>query len=177
RIISGSAKGKHLESPKNAARPMREMVRGALFNILNRYEGVSFLDLFAGTGAVGIEALSRGFESSLFVELTGQNCRIIDKNLEITGFSSQSKVVRANVFVFLNSVLKSGNSFDVVFSGTPYMDEILDKLFERINDLIEIVSENGVLVIQAPSKYSLPAIPIEFEKRVFGGDALYFYYK
>ncbi len=131
RIIAGQAKGLNLTAP-SAIRPTTSVVRSALFSILASLEDGSprrVLDLFAGSGALGIEALSRGAEWVDFVEHEPKNCAVIKQNLERTGFSTQSHVYCApakKAFSFLN-----GN-YDIIFLDPPYSFPSLTTFIEEI---------------------------------------------
>ena len=97
RIIGGTAKKKKLLSRTDIVRPTSDIIKETLFNLVGDIEGAYFLDLFAGTGNVGIEALSRGAASVIFVEKSYELCRIINKNLKITEFVGRGKVVKKEV--------------------------------------------------------------------------------
>ncbi|MFP4459483.1 MAG: 16S rRNA (guanine(966)-N(2))-methyltransferase RsmD [Candidatus Zixiibacteriota bacterium] len=177
RIISGSAKGRKINSPKGKVRPLRAQVREALFNILTAYDYSSFLDIFAGTGAVGLEALSRGYEKAAFIEISGKNCKLISRNINELGFAKkQTRVIRKNVFYFLKADFDSDFGFDVVFMGTPYIDDVIEKLFDKLEEIINIVNHGGVLIIQIPTSCKIP-IPEILKPRKYGGDILLFYHK
>lgn len=128
RIIAGSARGRRLLSvPKDMPlRPISDRIKQSLFDILRpRVPGSRFLDLFAGTGAVGLEALSRGAECAVFVDLDARCLRVIERNLERTGWSGRGRVFRGNALASLSWVpYRSGSeNFDLIFLGPPYKDE------------------------------------------------------
>jgi len=119
RIIAGRFKGRKIKAPKGlATRPVLAGVREALFNILGGVEGTRFLDLFAGTGAVGMEALSRGARSAVFVERGAEQCRVIHENLEAIGVDAE--VIRSEVGRALRRFVEEGREFDIVFADPPY---------------------------------------------------------
>jgi 16S rRNA (guanine(966)-N(2))-methyltransferase RsmD len=103
RVIAGEAKGRKLLSvPGQVTRPITDRVKESLFNILGRrVVNALFLDLFAGTGSVGIEALSRGARRSVFVERNRQALKVITENLKTTGLADRAQVVSSDVFKFL----------------------------------------------------------------------------
>ena len=104
RVISGTAKGRTLKSPGEATRPITDRVKTSLFNILAAHvRDANVLDLFAGAGSVGIEALSRGARAATFVELDGAALRAIRANLELTRLEARAKIVRLDVFKFIRS--------------------------------------------------------------------------
>src|SRR5574340_694484 len=98
RIISGEARGRHLRAPRGAAtRPTADRVREALFNILGDVAGLAVLDLFAGTGALGLEALSRGAASAVLVDNAEAAVRVIQANVALLGYEDRSRVLRLDV--------------------------------------------------------------------------------
>jgi 16S rRNA (guanine(966)-N(2))-methyltransferase RsmD len=131
RIVAGSAGGLHLKVPKgHKTRPTVDQVREAIFNILtSRYEveGIDVLDLFAGTGALGIEALSRGARSAVFVDASPDAQRTIKENLTITGFRRQGRLIRAYVAKGIKVVEELQLRFGGVFLDPPYEEGLVDK--------------------------------------------------
>src|SRR5713226_3567803 len=105
RVVTGEAKGRKLKGPKTAGtRPIIDRVKTALFDILAaRVEDARFLDLFAGTGSVGIEALSRGAASATFIELDHQALAIVRENLQITGLADRAETIHADAFKYLQN--------------------------------------------------------------------------
>jgi 16S rRNA (guanine(966)-N(2))-methyltransferase RsmD len=131
RIVSGSAGGIHLKVPKgHKMRPTADQVREAIFNIItSRFplEDISVLDLFAGTGALGIEALSRGARSAVFVDASPEAQRIIQENLKITGFRAQGRVFRAYAARGIKIGEEQGFHFGGVFLDPPYEEGWVEK--------------------------------------------------
>ncbi len=126
RVITGSAKGHHLKAPKGArTRPMLEKVRGSLFSVLQGFldgwEGRRVLDLYAGSGSLGIEALSRGAEWCDFVEVNAGACRVIAENLEHTRLAGRARVHQGKVLPFLRG-MHEGQKYDIIFLDPPYDD-------------------------------------------------------
>ena len=121
RIVGGAARGRRLRSPTGATlRPTSARVREALFDIIQaRIQGARFLDLFAGTGAVGIEALSRGAAAAVFVESSRAAGRLIEKNLVACGFTDRGTVVSEPLPAALRR-LKTQPPFDLIFADPPY---------------------------------------------------------
>lgn len=122
RVIAGSAKGIHLSSVKGSAtRPIPDRIKGSLFNIL---AGVipdsQVVDLYAGTGAIGIEALSRGAKSCIFVENDRSAIQIIKKNLELTKLQANARVLLYDVFEIIPYLEKNNVIVDVIFASPPY---------------------------------------------------------
>ncbi len=119
RVIAGSAKGRKLVAPKTAdVRPAMDRFKEALFSILYDVSDLKVLDLFAGSGSVGIEALSRGADSATFVDSSALAIASIKTNLDACKFSQQAKVVRSNVADFLDRT--SPQAWDLVFIDPPY---------------------------------------------------------
>jgi 16S rRNA (guanine966-N2)-methyltransferase len=132
RIVSGSAGGLHLKVPKGyRLRPTADQVREAIFNILvSRFpvEGIDVIDLFAGTGALGIEALSRGARSVVFVDASPDAQRTILDNLKLTGFRRQGRVIRAYANKGIRVAEDQGLRFGGVFLDPPYEEGWVDKV-------------------------------------------------
>ncbi|NJL59675.1 MAG: 16S rRNA (guanine(966)-N(2))-methyltransferase RsmD [Desulfobacteraceae bacterium] len=122
RIISGQWRGKTLRSVKGmATRPTSDRVRESLFNILSlRIRDANVLDLFAGTGALGIEALSRGAKSAVFVDESKEALSVIRKNLEDCRLQNNARVIRWNIALNLNCLKAYEKKFDLVFMDPPY---------------------------------------------------------
>jgi 16S rRNA (guanine966-N2)-methyltransferase len=126
RVITGSAKGHHLKAPHSLrTRPMLEKVRGSLFSVLQGYlgtwSGSRVLDLYAGSGSLGIEALSRGAEWCDFVEVNAAACRIIAENLEHTRLADRARVHQVRVQPFLRG-MHEGKKYGIIFLDPPYAD-------------------------------------------------------
>ena len=119
RVIGGKFRGRKLKAPKGlTTRPVLARVREALFTVLGDIEGLRVLDLFAGTGAIGIEAVSRGAESVVFVDSGSQQCRIIRDNLTVVGIAAE--VIQSEVSRVLKKMGIAGSTFDIVFADPPY---------------------------------------------------------
>ncbi len=129
RVISGSARGRKLKGPpSHATRPMTDKLKGAVFNSLASLgvEPVHVLDLFAGTGSIGIEALSRGAESADFVDMGREPCTVIRTNLKTTGFDGKSTVHQMSVSTY---IARASKTYDMIFIDPPYADpEIIPTL-------------------------------------------------
>ena len=121
RIISGEARGRHLRAPRGAAtRPTADRVREALFNILGDATGLAVLDLFAGTGALALEALSRGAAQAVLVDSAEGAVRVIQENAATLGYQDRARVLRLDVLRALRLLEKQGARFDLVFVDPPY---------------------------------------------------------
>ncbi|SDL89261.1 16S rRNA (guanine(966)-N(2))-methyltransferase RsmD [Halarsenatibacter silvermanii] len=131
RIISGKAKGTRLKTAdSNQARPTKDVVKEAVFNMIQNFpENSRCLDLYAGSGNLGLEAASRGAEQVTFVEIERPNCEIIKKNIEILGFDNISEVFCQKASAFLNS---TGQKYDLVFIDPPYDSDEYDKSLQKL---------------------------------------------
>ena len=147
RIIAGSARGRRLVGPSSeGTRPLSDRAREALFNILGPgIRGERFLDLFAGTGAVGLEALSRGALSATFVEQGRDALGDVRANVKSLGFEDQGKVVAGDVFGFL---ARTREQFDVVFSGPPQWNDLWATTLQAIDGRDEVLADGGLVVTQ-----------------------------
>ncbi|MBN1177596.1 MAG: 16S rRNA (guanine(966)-N(2))-methyltransferase RsmD [Anaerolineae bacterium] len=179
RVISGKAKGRKLKSvPGTGTRPITDRAKSALFSILSHdVIGCRFLDLFAGTGQVGIEALSRGAEEAVFVERAGPALRVIHNNLDLTGLSGQAEVVRADVFAFLN---RAFTPFDYVYVAPPQYQELWSATLKLLDAQPGWLAEDGWAIAQIhPREYT--DLPLQtlflFDRREYGSVMLCFYAK
>jgi 16S rRNA (guanine(966)-N(2))-methyltransferase RsmD len=136
RIVSGSAGGLHLKVPKgHKMRPTADQVREAIFNILtSRFSltDIAVLDLFAGTGALGIEALSRGARSAVFIDASPEAQRIIQENLRATGLRRQGRILRSYAAKGIKVVAEQGLRFGGVFLDPPYDEGWVDKTLRAL---------------------------------------------
>ncbi len=127
RVAGGEARGRRLKAPKNI-RPTQGMVKQAIFNMVGpRIEGANVLDLFAGSGALGIEALSRGAATVTFVDHQPRGLAILRQNLDALGFKERSRLVRSDVVRWLESSPDAIKTADFVFLDPPYDDVVLDR--------------------------------------------------
>ncbi|MEK7747239.1 MAG: 16S rRNA (guanine(966)-N(2))-methyltransferase RsmD [Elusimicrobiota bacterium] len=189
RIIAGSARGRKLLSvPKDSGvRPISGRIKQSLFDIIRpRLPGSRFLDLFAGTGAVGMEALSRLAEAAVFVEREKLCVSVIERNLVRAGWATKARVLRASALGPLSWIpFRSGTSrFDLIFMGPPYKDRDKRPLF-YCRSVLESVAVSGILaddgwVVAQHHQKEDPAAPAGLERfRVerYGDSRLSFYRK
>lgn len=158
RIISGLAKGKRLKTLKGmAVRPTSDKVRGAIFNILGMRHLVNanVLDLFSGTGALGIEALSRGASGAVFVEKDLRCVRIIRENLEKCGLSG--KIIKGDVYKAINRLEK--NNFNIVFADPPYGKKLAKNLLQQLHEN-SILKNFSFVVIEHSKRDVVEEIPV-----------------
>jgi 16S rRNA (guanine(966)-N(2))-methyltransferase RsmD len=147
RIVAGSRKGARIYAPKSLdTRPTGDRVREAAFNLIGPVEGVSVLDLYAGSGAMGLEALSRGADRAVFVESNLEACRAIERNLaklELTG----GRVVRSDALRFLAT---ERGQYDLVLVDPPY--RMVESLQMRLAPYLSaVLSDDGLLVFETPA--------------------------
>lgn len=149
RVIAGSAKGRRLATLRTwALRPTPDRVREALFNILGEgIVGARMLDLFAGSGAIGLEALSRGAHSVLFVEAHEPACRVIDKNLRLCGLQGPATVRRGEVLQVLPALKSRGERFDLIFLDPPYQSSLVEDALRQLGDAV-LLAPGGVVVAE-----------------------------
>ncbi|MFL7790508.1 MAG: 16S rRNA (guanine(966)-N(2))-methyltransferase RsmD [Anaerolineae bacterium] len=179
RVIAGKAKGRRLKSvPGKGTRPITDRAKSALFSILGTdVIGCRFLDLFAGTGQVGIEALSRGAAEAVLVERAGLALRTIHYNLAHTKLEEEARVVRADVFVFLTQTVEA---FDYVYIAPPQYQGLWGQTLRALDAEPDWLAEDGWAIAQInPTEYE----PLDlqnlalFDQRIYGGVMLCFYAK
>ena len=154
RVITGKARGVQLKTPDGMqTRPTSDRVKEALFSIINfDIPGARVLDLFGGTGQLGIEALSRGAKSAVFVDAGEPACRLIRENLKRTKLEADGKVVRSDYLSYLNHCREQ---FDIIFLDPPYAEVFLENSLKRIAE-IDILQSNGIIVAERPLGKDLP---------------------
>lgn len=148
RVISGTAKGSRLRTvPGDSTRPITDQVKESLFNILgNSIVGLVVLDLFGGTGAVGIEALSRGADSVTFLDINYQAVKTIKENLNITKFSEYSEVYKRDAFDFLKS--SPDKIYDLVYVAPPQYRKMWQEAMRLLDYEPNWISEHGKIIVQ-----------------------------
>ena len=159
RVITGSARGRRLKTPESYdIRPTTDNVKEAVFNILQfDVEGRRVLDLFAGTGQLGIEALSRGADSAVFVDHDRTAVQIVKDNLKTCGLSGT--VLCADALTYLR---KCGR-FDLIFIDPPYDSGLYDSVLETINQ-VDILSEGGIIIVEARREIPLSDMTLPYHK-------------
>jgi len=177
RVIAGKAKGRKLQAvPGPGTRPMTDRAKSALFSITaNDVRNASFLDLFAGTGQVGIEALSRGATRAVFVELHHAALRVIHSNLALTGLAAQAEVVRDDVFHYLTT---PSQPFDYVYVAPPQYRGLWIQTLQMLDAVPGWLADDGWAIAQInPVEYEPVALNnlILFDQRKYGSVLLCFY--
>lgn len=157
RVVSGTLKGRGLKAvPGTSTRPTTDKVKEAIFNMIGPYfNGGLGLDLFAGSGGLGIEGLSRGLERVIFVDLDRKAVQTINENLRICNLAEQAEVYRNEASRALKAVQKRDLCFDYIFLDPPYKKQQLIKLMEMMDDA-SLLKDNGVIVCEHGSETKLP---------------------
>jgi len=163
RVITGSAKGKRLKAPKGIiTRPTADRVKESLFNILGSIPcDATVLDLFAGSGGLGIEALSRGAIFAIFIDRNAVSCQVIKENLAITGLLTKAEVYRHEMNKALEILNKQGKLFTLIFSDPPYMEGLAERSLKKINEL-KLIVPGGVMVVEHSRREPLDEVIGDF---------------
>ncbi len=154
RVIAGKAKGTQLNTPDGMlTRPTADRVKEALFSIIQfDLPGARVLDLFGGTGQLGIEALSRGASKAVFVDSRREACQLIRSNLKKTHMESDAAVVQSDYLEYLN---RCKERFDIILLDPPYAEVFLETAIKRITE-IDILQSGGIIVAEHPLGKELP---------------------
>lgn len=179
RVIGGAYRGRRLRAPHGElVRPTSDRLRETLFNILApRIEGSRFLDICAGSGAVGIEALSRGASRVTFIDRSRRACSAIEENLEAIGVSGQSRLINRDAVAALKRLAEEAAQFDIAFFDPPYSSAI----YSQVTGLLAgggLLSQDAIVVVEHHSK--TPPEPEHGELKAYrvvkqGESALAFY--
>jgi len=181
RVISGTAKGRNLKMPKGVeVRPITDMIKEALFNILAQDVPDSrFLDLFAGSGGVGIEALSRGASQVIFVDLSPICVKTISENLTHCGFTDGYTVYKQDAVQAIRLLQQRQSEFDLIYIDPPFHEkELYNQIWQVLNEHQLLAEEFSQLIIRAPKNLKLPetgARLYQSQVRKYGDSILYFY--
>jgi 16S rRNA (guanine(966)-N(2))-methyltransferase RsmD len=182
RVIAGEAKGRKLKGPpSDATRPIIDRVKTALFDILSwRVDDTRFLDLFAGTGSVGIEAISRGARAATFVELDAAALKVVRDNLQITRLGDRAESVRADAFAYLRSARGRGERFDMIYIAPPQYQSLAARALSQL-DTEPLTPPGGLVIAQVHprERAELDALALErlrrYDERRYGSTLLVFY--
>ena len=177
RIISGKARGMRLQSvPGDTTRPITDRVKEALFNIIGMdIRGAHFLDMFGGTGSVGIEALSRGAEFVRFIDTSQAAVNTINSNLEHTHLSEGAQVIRGDALALLKQ--KPDRQFDYIYIAPPQYKQIWKRALNIVDSNIKWLSPDAWVIVQIhPVEYETlnPENLLDFEQRKYGSTLLLF---
>ena len=154
RVITGKARGVQLKTPEGmVTRPTTDRVKEALFSIIHfEIPGARVLDLFGGTGQLGIEALSRGAKRAVFVDAQENACKLIKENLNRAKLQQDGQVVRSDYLQYLE---RCRERFDIILLDPPYAEVFLENALKRITE-IDILESNGIIVTERPVGKELP---------------------
>ena len=171
RIIAGSCKGARIFAPRGRdTRPTADRVREAAFNLIGPVEGASVLDLFAGSGAMGLEALSRGAASFLFVDADREACRTIERNLAKLGLAGAT-VLRRDALRALADEAGAGRRYDLVFVDPPY-DQFRSVQTSLAAHLPAVLADDGLVVFETSARDE-PELPLRKRtSRLYGAARL-----
>jgi 16S rRNA (guanine966-N2)-methyltransferase len=190
RVVTGEAKGRKLKGPKTpGTRPIIDRVKTALFDILStRVEDARFLDLFAGTGSVGIEALSRGAASATFIEMNYRVLKLVRENLKITGLGDRAEILHTDAFKFLQSYISESQTlpgsqkrqYDIIYVAPPQYQGMAARALQLL-DNSHLVPGTGLVIVQIHPKERpvVTAVPLTrltlTDERRYGSTLLMFY--
>jgi len=193
RVVAGQAKGRKLKSPKTiSTRPIMDRVKTALFDILAvRIKGARFLDLFAGTGSVGIEALSRGAAHATFIEMNMSVLKLVRENLQITGLAAHAETIYTDAFKFLQGPRaptrdaptfrvartpgQEGNSrreYDIIYVAPPQYQGLAAHALELL-DSSPLVAEDGLVIVQIHPKERPGVVQVLLTRLVLADERRY----
>ncbi len=155
RVITGTARGRRLKELEGMdTRPTTDKVKESLFSIIQfDIEGRRVLDLFAGTGQLGIEALSRGAKECVFVDRRSDAVELIRDNVKLCGMEDRSRIRKGDALAFL----RSGEKFDLVFLDPPYASDLLDQAMEAITRF-DICHSHGIIVAESAADHVMPPV-------------------
>jgi len=190
RVVTGEAKGRKLKGPRTpGTRPIIDRVKTALFDILSvRVEDARFLDLFAGTGSVGIEALSRGAASATFIEMNYSVLQLVRENLKITGLADRAETLRTDAFKFLQLYTPESQSlpgsqkreYDIIYVAPPQYQGMAARALQLL-DASRLLPDTGLVIVQIHPKERpvVAAVPLTrlvlTDERRYGSTLLMFY--
>lgn len=160
RVITGKARGRKLKTPENYdIRPTTDNVKESVFNIIQfDIEGRRVLDLFAGTGQLGIECLSRGAASAVFIDRSREAIKIIKENLKACGLIGE--VIQTDALAYIQSCGK----FDIIFVDPPYDSQLYESVLNTVN-FVDILSEGGIIICESRRERELPEMRAPYFKR------------
>ena len=160
RVVTGKARGRRLKTPEGeAVRPTTDSVKEALFNIIQGdIEGRRVLDLFAGSGQLGIEALSRGAAETVFVDSSRDSVKLVKENLRLCGF--EANVIQSDALKYLESC----GRFDIIFVDPPYDSELYERVLEAVARL-DLLRSGGVIIVEARKERALPDMQEPYVKK------------
>jgi len=170
RVISGTSKGLRITAPKgNKVRPAADKVKGAIFNILGDLSEMKVLDLFAGSGSVGIEALSRGAQECVFVESDRHTASFIKRNLDHCGLDADGQILIMQVLPSIRLLSRKKRVFDILFVDPPYDKGWVNRTLALLEDSPLLHSHSQIVVEHSPRELPQPKEALEiFDQRRYG---------
>ncbi len=180
RVIAGKARGINLVAPEGlTTRPITDKIKGALFSSWQmKLNGCHFLDLFSGSGSMGIEAISRGAEKTVFVDLGQEQINIIKKNLNACHFKDGYVIYKDDVFHRIEVLKQQNETFDIIYLDPPFtVEEIFLPVMEALSDA-KLLAEDGIIVIRSLKQKELPEQIGQLEKykyKTYGISAVHYY--
>lgn len=181
RIIAGKAKGRKLNAvPGKETRPLTDRVKESLFSILQpEMEDSSVLDLYCGSGAFGIESVSRGAKRAVCIEKSSAAAEVCRQNIQTVGFASQVVLVQADVVSWCKAAQSSAQRFDIIFADPPFLELAEpDSAFHKLRALLApLCSSEGIIVARTHERAATPDIPgaTHFRTKEIGISSLHFY--
>ncbi|MFS1513246.1 16S rRNA (guanine(966)-N(2))-methyltransferase RsmD [Chengkuizengella sp. SCS-71B] len=173
RVISGVSKGRKLKAvPGSHTRPTTDKVKEAIFSRIGPYfSGGTVLDLFAGTGALGIEAISRGMDRGIFIDINPKSIEVIKGNISVVGQTEQAEVYRNDAKKALKACAKRKLKFDLVFLDPPYKLEMTEDILQQM-DLLTLFQKGAIVVVEhdAVYKYNEQIGKLQSNRRLVYGD-------
>lgn len=181
RIISGKARGRKLQTPKgDQIRPTADRAREALFSILSgRIEECRFVDLFSGTGAVGLEALSRGAKSCVFVDSNKMACGLTNQNSQLCNLENQTSILKRDLRRDPHYLHKLSYTIDILFMDPPYNRGFSRSLFTYFDKNFTLFSDHGLYIVEESEEVVLPeeGLHLTLDAKRQYGEAVFWIYK
>jgi len=152
RVISGSARGLKLKAPKGYdTRPTIDRIKESLFNIIaNDLYNINFLDIFSGSGGIGIEALSRGAREAVFIDSSKESFDVISENLKSARLYERGYVIKSDVFAAISALGREKRKFDIIFMDPPYKKGLVEETLRTVQNA-DILAENGFVIAEQAS--------------------------
>ncbi|HHW61529.1 MAG TPA: 16S rRNA (guanine(966)-N(2))-methyltransferase RsmD [Syntrophomonadaceae bacterium] len=182
RVIAGSAKGRRLQAPAGMdTRPITDRIKESLFNILAPdIEGADFLDLFAGSGGVGIEALSRGARQAVFVDNSRKAAAVLAANLKHCDLEQHADLRLDDAIRAIKKLEREGRQFDIIYVDPPFTNAAIFSEVMAVLDRADILASMGKMVIRSHRKMDMPEKLTQLERyrlKEYGESVLHFYRK
>lgn len=176
RVLTGQSKGKRLKVPRGKSlRPTAARIKKSIFDMLgSEVPGTKVLDLFSGSGNLGIEALSMGAESCVFVEKNPATAEIIAQNLRSCGYTERSRILNFDFRKALSMLSAENYGFDLVFIDPPYEFYEKTKPHSLAGEIGSVIGEKGIMVIEHPSRNVMKSEGFDVRTRKYGGTSVSF---